>query len=44
LAAGAVGVAQLALGLALGAAFLNAVFGICVGCEMYTLGKRLLTR
>ena len=35
---------QVAVGLALGAAFLNAAFAICLGCEMYTLGKRLLAR
>ena len=35
-------VAEVAVGLALAAAFLNAAFAICLGCEMYTLGKRLL--
>ena len=35
-------VAQIATGLALGAAFLNSVFAICLGCEMYVIGKRLL--
>ena len=30
-----------ATALALGAAFLNAAFGYCVGCEMYLLGRRL---
>ena len=30
-----------AAGLALVAAFLNAVFGLCIGCEMYVLGLRL---
>lgn len=44
LAAGALGAAQIALGFALAAAFLNAAFGICLGCEMYTIGKRLLAR
>lgn len=29
---------------ALGAAFLNAVFGFCLGCELYLLGKRLSAR
>ena len=29
-------------GLALVAAFLNAVFGVCLGCELYLLGRRLL--
>ena len=30
------------VGLALGAAFLNAAFGFCLGCEMYLIGRRLL--
>jgi hypothetical protein len=30
--------------LALAAAFLNAVFDYCLGCEMYLLGRRLLAR
>lgn len=30
--------------LALVAAFLNAVFGLCLGCEMYLLGVRLRAR
>lgn len=34
----AVGVAA---GIALVAAFLNAAFGFCLGCEMYLLGQRL---
>lgn len=34
-------VALVATGFALGAAFLNAAFNICLGCEMYLLGKRL---
>ena len=29
---------------ALGAAFLNAAFGICLGCEMYLLFKRTTSR
>jgi hypothetical protein len=29
-----------ATGLALGAAVLNAVFGLCLGCELYLLAKR----
>ncbi len=37
---GAVLVAQVAVGLALVAALLNAVFGFCLGCEMYLLGAR----
>lgn len=34
----------LAVGAALAAAFLNAVFGLCLGCEMYLLGLRLRGR
>lgn len=30
-----------ATGLALGAAFLNAVFGFCLGCELYLLVRRV---
>ena len=30
--------------IALVAAFLNAVFGLCLGCEMYLLGLRLRSR
>ena len=33
-----------AVGFALGAAFLNAVFNYCLGCEMYLLGLRLIKR
>ena len=40
-ATGAVLLAQVALGLALAAAVLNAVFRFCLGCEMYLLLKRL---
>ena len=32
----------IAVGLALGAAFLNAAFGFCLGCEMYLIGRRVL--
>ena len=32
-----------AAGFALAAAFLNAAFGFCLGCEVYLLGKRLTT-
>lgn len=35
---------QVAVGLALVAALLNAVAGFCLGCEMYLIGKRLTTR
>jgi hypothetical protein len=41
-AAGAPFVAQVALGMALAAAVLNAVFRFCLGCEMYLLLKRLI--
>lgn len=41
LVAGATLVGQIAAGFALAAAFLNAVFGYCLGCELYLLGKRL---
>ncbi len=37
---GAVLVAQVAVGFALLAALLNAVFGFCLGCELYLLGGR----
>jgi hypothetical protein len=32
-----------ATGLALAAAFLNAAFDLCLGCEMYLLGRRVLS-
>jgi uncharacterized membrane protein len=35
-------VGQIAVGFALAAAFLNAAFGFCLGCEMYLIGKRVL--
>ncbi len=38
---GATAVAYVAVGFALAAAFLNAAFDFCLGCEMYLLGKRL---
>lgn len=41
---GATVVATIALALALAAAFLNAAFAFCLGCEMYLLGKRLAHR
>ncbi|MEI7779146.1 MAG: DUF4395 domain-containing protein [Actinomycetes bacterium] len=34
----------IAVALALGAAFLNAAFNFCLGCEMYLLGRRLFSR
>jgi Domain of unknown function (DUF4395) len=40
--AGAPLLGAVATGAALAAAFLNAAFGFCLGCEMYLLGKRLL--
>ena len=33
----------IAVGLALGAAFLNAAFGFCLGCEMYLIGRRVVS-
>ena len=35
-------VGALATGAALAAAFLNAAFGLCLGCEMYLLIRRAL--
>lgn len=35
---------QAAVGLALVAALLNAVFDFCLGCELYLLGRRLTAR
>jgi len=32
-----------ATGLALAAAFLNAAFDFCLGCELYLLGRRALS-
>ena len=43
-AAGAATLALVATGAALAAAFLNAAFGFCLGCEMYLLFKRTTTR
>ena len=42
IALGAPTVGLVAVGLALAAAFLNAAFGFCLGCEMYLIGRRLL--
>lgn len=39
---GATVVAYVAVAFALAAAFLNAAFDFCLGCEMYLLGKRVL--
>ena len=33
-----------AIALALAAAFLNAAFGLCLGCEMYVLIRRIWPR
>lgn len=41
---GATLVATVAVALALAAAFLNAAFGLCLGCEMYLIGRRLISR
>lgn len=43
-ATGAVLLGQVAAGLALAAAFLNAAFAFCLGCEMYLLALRLSRR
>lgn len=37
-------VAAIAVAFALAAAFLNAAFAFCLGCEMYLLGRRLQHR
>lgn len=42
LVTGAVAVAYVAVGLALAAAFLNAAFDFCLGCEMYLRARRLM--
>ncbi|MFT3873105.1 MAG: DUF4395 domain-containing protein [Nocardioides sp.] len=41
---GATTLGLVATGLALAAAVLNAVFGFCLGCELYLLKKRITTR
>ena len=43
-AAGVSGAVVVFAGLALVAAVLNAVFGLCLGCELYLLGVRLRAR
>ncbi|MBU2695767.1 DUF4395 domain-containing protein [Pimelobacter sp. 30-1] len=43
-ATGAVLLGQVAAALAFVAAFLNAVFAFCLGCEMYLLGLRITRR
>jgi hypothetical protein len=42
LLAGASALGLIAAGFALVAAFLNAAFGLCLGCEMYLLLRRVL--
>ena len=42
--AGATLLGQVAAGFALAAALLNAVFGFCLGCELYLLGRRIASR
>jgi hypothetical protein len=44
LLAGVTVVAMIAIAFALAAAFLNAAFDFCLGCEMYLLGQRLVRR
>ncbi len=44
LLAGATLVGQIAAGFAFAAAFLNAVFGYCLGCELYLVIKRISAR
>ena len=44
LLAGAPLLGQVAVGAAFAAALLNAVFGFCLGCEVYLLGRRALAR
>lgn len=41
---GATTVATVAIGFALAAAFLNAAFAFCLGCQMYLLTRRLAPR
>ena len=41
---GATLLGSVATGFALAAAFLNAAFGFCLGCEVYLLAKRVLGR
>lgn len=43
LVSGADLIATIAVGLALAAAFLNAAFDFCLGCEMYLIGKRIFS-
>jgi hypothetical protein len=43
-AAGSVAVGTTAAAFALAAAFLNAAFGICLGCEIYLIARRIAGR
>ncbi|GAB2974367.1 DUF4395 domain-containing protein [Nocardioides montaniterrae] len=43
-ASGAILLGQVATGLAVVAALLNAAFGFCLGCELYLLGLRFTRR
>ena len=43
-AAGSVAIGTAAAAFALAAAFLNAAFGVCLGCELYLLVRRLTGR
>jgi len=44
LLAGAPVLFYVAIGAAFAAAFLNAAFGFCLGCEIYLLARRITTR
>ena len=44
LLAGLTTVGLVAAGLALVAALLNAVFGLCLGCELYVILRRAIAR
>jgi hypothetical protein len=44
LVAGVTWLGLIAVGLALVAALLNAVFGLCLGCELYLIMRRVATR
>lgn len=44
LIAGVTVLAYVLVAMALAAAFLNAAFGFCLGCEMYLIGRRVLSR
>jgi len=44
LATGVTVLAYVLVAMALAAAFLNAAFGFCLGCEMYLIGRRIFAR